>query len=87
MGGHGRAHVMLWVGMGGHRSMLLVMVWVWVQILRKMLGSDVKSTWIPTRHRLGRISRSFGLFFQKPSLGGRLSPKPGDHSTLTIHSR
>ena len=29
MGGHGWAHVMLWVGMGGHRSMLMVMVWVW----------------------------------------------------------
>ena len=30
---------MLWVGMGGHRSLLMVMVWVWVQIGRKMLGS------------------------------------------------
>jgi hypothetical protein len=28
MGGHGWAHVMLWVGMGGHRSLLMVMVWV-----------------------------------------------------------
>ena len=26
---------MLWVGMGGHRSLLMVMVWVWVQIRRK----------------------------------------------------
>jgi hypothetical protein len=25
--------------MGGHRSLLMVMVWVWVQIRRKMLGS------------------------------------------------
>ena len=33
---------MLWMGMGGHRSMLMVMVWVWAQIRRKMLGSDVK---------------------------------------------
>jgi hypothetical protein len=24
--------------MGGHRSLLMVMVWVWVQIRRKMLG-------------------------------------------------
>ena len=40
MGGHGRAHVMMWVDMGGHRSVLMVMVWVWVQIRRKMLGSD-----------------------------------------------
>jgi hypothetical protein len=28
---------MLWVGMGGHKSLLMVMVWV--QIRRKMLGS------------------------------------------------
>jgi hypothetical protein len=27
---------MLWVGMGGHRSLTMVMVWVWVQIQRKM---------------------------------------------------
>ena len=27
-----------WMGMGGHRSMLMVMDWVWVQIRRKMLG-------------------------------------------------
>jgi hypothetical protein len=39
MGEHGCAHVILWVGMGGHRSMLMGMVWVWVQIRRKMLGS------------------------------------------------
>ena len=39
MGGHGCAHVMLWVGMGGHRSLLMGMVWVWVQLKRKMLGS------------------------------------------------
>ena len=25
--------------MGGHRSLLMVMVWVWIQIRRKMLGS------------------------------------------------
>ena len=40
MGGHGCAHVMLWVGMSGHRSLLMGMVWVWVQLERKMLGSD-----------------------------------------------
>ena len=40
-----------WVGMGamllfmgGHRSLLMVMVWVWVQILRKMLGSNIKGS-------------------------------------------
>jgi hypothetical protein len=32
---------MLWVNMGGHRSLLMVMVWVWIQIRRKMLGSGV----------------------------------------------
>jgi hypothetical protein len=41
MGGHGWAHFMLWVGMGGHRSLLMVMVGVWVQIRRKMLGSAI----------------------------------------------
>ena len=30
---------MLWMGMGGHRSLLMVMVWVWIQIRRQMLGS------------------------------------------------
>jgi len=44
MGGHGWTHVMLWVGMGGHRSLLMVMVWV--QIRRKMLGSDTDTTYI-----------------------------------------
>jgi hypothetical protein len=39
MGEHGWAHVMLWVGMGGHRSLLMIMVWIWVQTRRKMLGS------------------------------------------------
>ena len=44
---------MLWVGVGGHRSLLMGMVWV--QIQRKMLDSDshtplslkriVKRTW------------------------------------------
>ena len=32
MSGHGWTHIMLWVGMGGHRSMMMVMIWVWVQI-------------------------------------------------------
>jgi hypothetical protein len=43
MGGHmscyGWAHVILLVGMGGHRLLRIIMVWVWVQIRRKMLGS------------------------------------------------
>ena len=43
MGGHGWAHVMLWVGIGGHRSLLMVVVWVWIQIRRKMLGFGLQS--------------------------------------------
>jgi hypothetical protein len=42
MGGHGWAWVdtfMLWVGMGGHRALQMVMVWVWIQFRRRMLGS------------------------------------------------
>ena len=35
---------MLWVGVGGHRSLLMGMVWVWVQIRRKMLGSASRIT-------------------------------------------
>jgi hypothetical protein len=38
MGGHMSCYGRAWVGMGGHRSLLMVMVWVWVQIRRKMLG-------------------------------------------------
>jgi hypothetical protein len=36
------------VGMGGHRPLLMVMVWVWVQMRRKMLGSGfhAPSGWI-----------------------------------------
>ena len=32
---------MLWVGMGGHRLMHMVMVRAWVQIRREMLGSGL----------------------------------------------
>ena len=41
---------MLWVSVGGHRSLLMGMVWVWVQIRRKMLGSVrlLESTTIST---------------------------------------
>jgi hypothetical protein len=31
--------------MGGHGSLLIVMVWVWVQIQRKMLCSGVLGQW------------------------------------------
>ena len=41
MGGHGWAHVMLWVGVGGHKSLLMGMFWVWVENRRKMLGSGL----------------------------------------------
>jgi len=40
MGGHGWA----WMDMGGHRSLLMVIVWIWVKIQRKMLGSGYKCT-------------------------------------------
>jgi hypothetical protein len=35
---------MLWMGIGEHRSLLMVMVWVGVQIRRKMLGYGVDCT-------------------------------------------
>ena len=38
LGGHGcdiTVHGRAWVGMSWHRSLLMVMVWVWVQIRRK----------------------------------------------------
>ena len=44
--GHGWTHVMLWVGMGGHRSLLMDVVWVWVQIRRKcwaLVGTQVRT--------------------------------------------
>ena len=47
---------------------------------------DVKSTWIPTWHRIDHVSWSRGLF-QKPPLGGRFNIKPGDHCTPNAHSR
>jgi hypothetical protein len=49
---------------------------------------DVKSTWIPTWHPMDHVSWSLGLFFQKPSLGGRSDTKPlGDHGTPNTHNR
>ena len=52
---------MLWVGMGGHRSLLMGMVWVWVQIRRKMLGSDefVRGMKILSRYLGVRIKFSY----------------------------
>jgi len=44
MGGHGWT----WVDMGGHRSLLMGMVWVWVHIRRKMLGSGGLQSWTLT---------------------------------------
>jgi hypothetical protein len=39
-----------WMGtyhaMGGHRSLLMVMIWAWVQVRRKMLGSGVRYPYI-----------------------------------------
>ena len=45
----------------------------------------VKSTWIPTWHRMGHVSWSLG-FFSKPPLGGRPNTKPGDHGTPNTHN-
>jgi hypothetical protein len=42
---------------------------------------DVKSTWIPTWHRMDHVSWSLGLFPKKPPLGGRLYTTLGDHGT------
>jgi hypothetical protein len=46
---------------------------------------DVKSTWIPTWHRMDHVSRSLGLF-QKQTLGGRSNTKPGDQGTPNAHN-
>jgi hypothetical protein len=46
---------------------------------------DEKFTWIPTWHRMDRVSWSLGLF-QKPPLGGRSNTKPGDHDTPNAHN-
>ena len=40
---------MLWVGMGRDRSLLMAMVWVWVQIWRKLLGFAVM--WVIVQER------------------------------------
>jgi hypothetical protein len=54
---------MLWVGMGGHKSLLMVMVWVWGQIRRKMLGSDGHDSWLvyEVAHRLACLLMSVSL--------------------------
>jgi len=50
---------------------------------------DVKSTWIPTWHRMDHVSWLHGYmdYFQKPPLGGRLYTKLEDHSTPNTHNR
>ena len=44
---------------------------------------DVKSTWIPTWHRMDRVSWSLD-YFQKPPLGGRPHTKPRDYGTSNV---
>ena len=43
---------------------------------------DVKSTWIPTWHRVDCVS-SLGLFVKNHLLEVRLTRKPGDHPNIT----
>ena len=47
---------------------------------------DVKSTWIPTWHRMDHVLYHLD-YFQKPLLGGRLDTKSEDHGTLNVHNR
>ena len=51
---------MLWVGMGGHRSMLMGMVWVWVQMRGKC--------WALIDKRPSRMQRQF--YVSKPGRAG-----------------
>ena len=46
---------------------------------------DVKSTWIPTWHRMDHVSWALGLF-SKPPLVGRPNTKPRDHGTPNAHN-
>jgi hypothetical protein len=49
---------------------------------------DVKSTWIPTWHRMDHVSWSLGLFSKNHFLeGGRPNRRPGDHGTPNTHNR
>jgi hypothetical protein len=41
---------------------------------------DVKSTWIPTWHRMGSCFMVTWTVLKKPPLGGRPNTKPGDHA-------
>ena len=55
MDGHGCAHVMQWVGMNGHRSLLMGIVWVWVQFKGKcwdLLLMEVRDTLRQCTHSL-----------------------------------
>ena len=47
MGEYMSCYVWAWVGMGGHRSLLMGMVWVWVQFKGKMLGSAIYTQELP----------------------------------------
>ena len=47
---------------------------------------NVKSTWIPTWHKMDHVTWSLGLL-PKPFFGGRPNAKSGDHGTLNDCSR
>ena len=46
---------------------------------------DVKSTWIPTWHRIDHVSWWLGSFSKRP-IRGRPNTKPGDHGTPKVHN-
>ena len=48
---------------------------------------DIKSTWIPTWHRMDHVFMVTWDYFQKPPLGGRPNTKPlGDHGTMNTRN-
>ena len=47
---------------------------------------NVKSTWIPTWHRMDHVSWSLGLFSKNHLLEAGLSTKPRDHGTPNAHN-
>ena len=76
MGEHRWAHVMLWVGMGGHRSLLMSVVWVWVQSRREcwsLLDNKFEQENPTSRNK---------SHFTKRILCMRLYPKIGMDETL-----
>jgi hypothetical protein len=68
-------------GKGGAGSSLLLPHYAWGTNGECECKMDVKSTWIPTWHRMDRVFVVTWTILKNHLFGGRPNTKPGDHGT------